>query len=58
MSSPGPASLLLDTHYWVWMQLGEAEHFTARMLTAIRQAAASGSLLGNSECLKPRGGFG
>ena len=45
MSSPGPAPLLLDTHYWIWMQLGEAEHFTQPMLTAIRQAAASGSLL-------------
>ncbi|MGA2270853.1 MAG: type II toxin-antitoxin system VapC family toxin [Bryobacteraceae bacterium] len=45
MSSPGPAPVLLDTHYWVWMQLGEATHFTARMLGAIRQAAASGSLL-------------
>jgi len=45
MSSPGPAPVLLDTHYWVWMQLGEAAHFTERMLTAIRQAAASGSLL-------------
>ena len=45
MSSPGPAPLLLDTHYWIWMQLGEASHFTDRMLTAIRQAAASGSLL-------------
>ena len=45
MSSPEPAPLLLDTHYWIWMQLGEASHFTERMLTAIRQAAASGSLL-------------
>src|ERR1017187_10811846 len=45
MSSPGPAPLLLDTHYWIWMQLGEASHFTNRMLTAIRQAAGSGSLL-------------
>src|ERR1035437_6524121 len=45
MSSPGPAPLLLDTHYWIWMQLGEASHFTDRMLEAIRQAAASGSLL-------------
>src|ERR1019366_6133411 len=45
MSSSEPAPLLLDTHYWIWMQLGEASHFTERMLTAIRQAAASGSLL-------------
>jgi len=45
MSSPGPTPLLLDTHYWIWMQLGEAGHFTDRMLTAIRQTAASGSLL-------------
>ena len=45
MSSPEPAPLLLDTHYWIWMQLGEASHFTDRMLGAIRQAAATGSLL-------------
>ena len=45
MSSPEPAPVLLDTHYWIWMQLGEAGHFTERMLTAIRHTAASGSLL-------------
>jgi PIN domain nuclease of toxin-antitoxin system len=37
--------VLLDTHYWIWMQLGEASHFTERMIAAIRQAAATGSLL-------------
>jgi PIN domain nuclease of toxin-antitoxin system len=45
MSSPGAAPLLLDTHYWIWMQLGEARHFTERMLRAVRQAAATGRLL-------------
>ena len=45
MDSPGPAPPLLDTHYWIWMQLGDASHFTDRMLTAVRQAAANGSLL-------------
>ena len=45
MDSPGPTPPLLDTHYWIWMQLGEASHFTERMLTAVRQATASGSLL-------------
>jgi len=63
MSSPEPAPLLLDTHYWIWMQLGEASHFTERTLTAIRQAAAGGSLLVSAisvwelGMLEAKGGF-
>ena len=45
MSSAGPAPLLLDTHYWIWLQLGAAEHFTARMLKSIDKAAAAGNLV-------------
>ena len=37
--------LLLDTHYWIWLQFGIRDHLTAPVLKAIDQAAASGSLL-------------
>ena len=37
--------LLLDTHYWIWLQFGIRDHLTAPILKAIDQAAASGSLL-------------
>jgi PIN domain nuclease of toxin-antitoxin system len=37
--------VLLDTHYWIWLQLGETKHFTERTLRAIRQAASGGGLL-------------
>jgi PIN domain nuclease of toxin-antitoxin system len=44
MSSAKPA-LLLDTHYWVWLQLGVREQFTARVLKAIEEAASEGNVL-------------
>ena len=37
--------LLLDTHYWIWLQFGIRDHLAAPVLKAIDQAAASGSLL-------------
>jgi PIN domain nuclease of toxin-antitoxin system len=45
MSSATLAPLLLDTHYWIWLQLGAREEFTRSVLGAINDAAASGSLL-------------
>lgn len=45
MSSRAPALLLLDTHYWIWLQLGTAKRFTQGSLDAVRKAAAAGNLL-------------
>ena len=42
MMRPDPASLLLDTHAWVWLNLGV--ELSERSLQAIEQAAASGGL--------------
>jgi PIN domain nuclease of toxin-antitoxin system len=40
---PGP--LLLDTHFWIWLQAGEAARFSPAILKAIEQASANGNLL-------------
>ena len=45
MSDSGPAPLLLDTHYWIWLQLGGAGRFTEAMRKAVQQAADLGNLL-------------
>jgi PIN domain nuclease of toxin-antitoxin system len=46
MSSPsGPLHLLLDTHYWLWLQAGVKDHISDKVLKAIEAAAASGHLL-------------
>jgi PIN domain nuclease of toxin-antitoxin system len=45
MSSPADTPLLLDTHYWIWLQFGIRDHLTPAVLKAIDQAAADGSLL-------------
>jgi len=45
MSSAQASPLLLDTHYWIWLQFGIREQLSASVLKAIDQAAASGSLL-------------
>ena len=37
--------LLLDTHYWIWLQSGSGNHLTAKIVKMIEQAAASGSVL-------------
>ncbi len=42
-SRGGP--LLLDTHYWVWLQFGIKEHFTPRIDSAIQTAVKDGNLL-------------
>lgn len=44
MSSAADTPLLLDTHYWIWLQFGVRDHLTQPVLKAIDQAAASGSL--------------
>jgi PIN domain nuclease of toxin-antitoxin system len=45
MSSATLAPLLLDTHYWIWLQMGAREEFGSSLLKAIEKAAAGGSLL-------------
>jgi PIN domain nuclease of toxin-antitoxin system len=45
MSSTADTPLLLDTHYWIWLQFGVRDHLTATVLKAIDQAAANGTLL-------------
>lgn len=39
------APLLLDTHYWIWLQFGVREQLREPVLKAIHQAAESGNLL-------------
>ncbi|MGA2198016.1 MAG: type II toxin-antitoxin system VapC family toxin, partial [Bryobacteraceae bacterium] len=45
MSSATEPPLLLDTHYWIWLQAGAREHFTGPALKAIERAAGQGNLL-------------
>jgi PIN domain nuclease of toxin-antitoxin system len=45
MSNALDALLLLDTHYWIWLQFGAREQLREPVERAIDQAAASGSLL-------------
>src|SRR5690348_11517441 len=37
--------ILLDTHHWVWLQLGAVTEFTGKARKAVEQAAAEGRLL-------------
>ena len=37
--------LVLDTHYWIWLQLGEADRFKEPVRRAVEQAGAAGELL-------------
>ena len=37
--------ILLDTHYWIWLQTGAREQFTVTLLKTIENAAAQGRLL-------------
>jgi len=37
--------LLLDTHYWIWLQSGDSNRFSAADLEAIEQASRDGNLL-------------
>ncbi len=43
MSSPDQP-LLLDTHYWIWLQLGATEQFTGKVLKRIEEAARLGNV--------------
>jgi PIN domain nuclease of toxin-antitoxin system len=45
MSNPSPAPLLLDTHYWIWLQSATKEHFTPTLLKAVDEAASDSNLL-------------
>jgi PIN domain nuclease of toxin-antitoxin system len=45
MSSAAEAPLLLDTHYWIWLQAGSREAGAASAWKAIHHAIASGSWL-------------
>jgi PIN domain nuclease of toxin-antitoxin system len=40
-----PPRLLLDTHYWIWLQAGAREEFSHTVRKAVDEAAASGNLL-------------
>jgi PIN domain nuclease of toxin-antitoxin system len=37
--------LLLDTHYWIWLQSGEKSRLTPKIVRMIEQAAIRGNLL-------------
>ena len=45
MNSAAATPLLLDTHYWIWLQAGARDEFSRSVLKAINHAAASGHLL-------------
>jgi PIN domain nuclease of toxin-antitoxin system len=45
MSSAAATPLLLDTHYWIWLQFGTRERLTGPVQKAIDEAGASGNLL-------------
>jgi len=45
MSSATATPLLLDTHYWIWLQAGARQEFSLAVLKAIEQAGARGNLL-------------
>jgi PIN domain nuclease of toxin-antitoxin system len=38
--------LLLDTHCWLWAQLGQVERLSRRAVSALRNAESGGNLLG------------
>jgi PIN domain nuclease of toxin-antitoxin system len=37
--------LLLDTHYWIWLQSGDGKRFTPAALSAIEKASREGNLV-------------
>jgi len=45
MSSVSEEPLLLDTHYWIWLESGEFERVPQRLRIAIQEAAGAGALL-------------
>lgn len=40
----GTAPILLDTHHWIWLQLGAENEFTEKAHRAVESAAGAGSL--------------
>jgi len=44
MTGDGRVPLLLDTHFWIWLQNGEPGVFTGPIRRAIEAAAAAGRL--------------
>jgi PIN domain nuclease of toxin-antitoxin system len=44
MTGDGRAPLLLDTHFWIWLQKGETSMFTRPIRTAVEESAARGRL--------------
>jgi PIN domain nuclease of toxin-antitoxin system len=45
MSSVAETPLLLDTHYWIWLESGDLDRVPQRLRLAIQQAAGVGILL-------------
>jgi PIN domain nuclease of toxin-antitoxin system len=45
MSSAAETPLLLDTHYWIWLESGEIDRVPQRLRLAIQQASGAGALL-------------
>jgi PIN domain nuclease of toxin-antitoxin system len=45
MNSDSLTPILLDTHYWIWLQAGAWREFSASERKAINQAGADGLLL-------------
>ena len=37
--------VLLDTHYWIWLQSGDTQQFSSGALRTVKDAAATGNLL-------------
>ncbi len=44
MIGDGRVPLLLDTHFWIWLQSGEQSVFTDAILKAVESSAAGGRL--------------
>jgi PIN domain nuclease of toxin-antitoxin system len=38
------APLLIDTHYWIWLQAGSRERVTPQNIDLVRESAAQGNL--------------
>jgi PIN domain nuclease of toxin-antitoxin system len=45
MNSVAETPLLLDTHYWIWMESGDLDEVPQRLRLAVQQAAGAGALL-------------
>jgi len=45
MSNGSPAPLLLDTHYWIWLQAGSGHQISLKLRASVERAGAEGRLL-------------